>query len=220
MKRLSLLVPAVLISAAASSQTPAPPVGVDPSVILAPRPAEGSGASAADTPTISERALDAIRLPVLADRLRVAGVPVGEVRLAIDALRESGADADEAADVLEAEGDAARVGEPSSNFGTFVRARLDEGLRGRALSDAIRAEHAATGRGHGHGGPERGERADGSGAERRPESAGRPADPGAHGRPEGVGRAPEGQGRPHGGRGQDDGPASRPSAPGNRGGGR
>ena len=38
---------------------------------------------------------------------------------------------------------------PTDNFGAFVQSKLDQGLRGRELSDAIRAEHAAHGKGKG-----------------------------------------------------------------------
>lgn len=152
----------------ASAQTPAPPIGIDPNVIRAP--ADGSAAVPVPVPadaepavvepvSVQDRAADALRLPDLADRLRAGGTQPAEVRVAIDALRESEADADSVADILEDEVDATRGDVPRDNFGAFVQERLQEGLRGRELADSIRAEHRAAGRGPGdargsaHGGP-------------------------------------------------------------------
>jgi hypothetical protein len=57
--------------------------------------------------------------------------------------------------LFETENKAIREHGPVDNFGAFVQRRLDEGLRGRDLADAIRAEHAAHGRARARTCPER-----------------------------------------------------------------
>ena len=87
----------------------------------------------------------ALRLPALATEARRAGVPEAAVRGVLDELRRRGLPADEAAQVVGVEVDAVNAGAPKDNFGGFVRRQLDAGLRGRALAEAIRAEHRAQG---------------------------------------------------------------------------
>ncbi|MCG6954946.1 MAG: hypothetical protein LJF04_03065 [Gemmatimonadetes bacterium] len=87
----------------------------------------------------------AIRLPALVTEARQAGVTETVVREVLDGLRGRGLTADEAAMVVSEEIDAVKAGEPKDNFGGFVRQQLDAGLRGRALAQAIRAEHRARG---------------------------------------------------------------------------
>jgi hypothetical protein len=65
----------------------------------------------------------------------------------LNGLRGRGLSADEAARVVGEEVDAINAGEPKDNFGGFVQQQLDAGLRGRALAQAIRAEHQARGKG-------------------------------------------------------------------------
>jgi hypothetical protein len=89
--------------------------------------------------------LRALRLPALATEARRAGVPEAAVRGVLDELRRRGLPADEAAQVVGVEVDAVNAGAPKDNFGGFVRRQLDAGLRGRALAEAIRAEHRAQG---------------------------------------------------------------------------
>lgn len=95
--------------------------------------------------------LRALTLPALATEARQAGVAEGLVRDVLDGLRRSGLAADEAALVVHEEVEAVNAGGPKDNFGGFVQQQLDAGLRGRALADAIRAEHRARGIGRPEG---------------------------------------------------------------------
>jgi hypothetical protein len=101
--------------------------------------------------TSTDAILWALRLPALVTEARQVGVPevvVGEV---LDGLRRRGLPAGEAALVVREEVDAVKDGEPKDNFGAFVQSQLDAGLRGRALAQAIHAEHQARGVGHSEG---------------------------------------------------------------------
>ncbi|MDT8368512.1 MAG: hypothetical protein RQ745_04855 [Longimicrobiales bacterium] len=165
-----------------------------------------------DVTQVASEILQTILLPKVSEELRESGVPVEEVETAVAAARQSGVSPGEATGVF---GEAIKsVGEngPIENFGGFVRAQLERGLRGKELADAIRAEHAARGigrgrkldsdrPGRGRGGPPdnarpgaSGERGPGVGTRnpntRRPDSAGQPPDTSATppGRPGGDGR--------------------------------
>jgi hypothetical protein len=99
--------------------------------------------------------LQALQLPALATEARRAGVPEAAVQSVLDGLRRRGLPADQAALVVREEVDAVHAGAPKDNFGGFVQRQLDAGLRGRALAEAIRAEHRARGIGRPEGrGPE------------------------------------------------------------------
>jgi len=89
--------------------------------------------------------LRALQLPALMTEARRAGVTETVVRDVLDGLRRRGQPADQAALVLREEVDAVKAGAPKDNFGAFVHRQLDAGLRGRALAEAIRAEHRARG---------------------------------------------------------------------------
>jgi hypothetical protein len=97
--------------------------------------------------------LRALRLPALVTEARLAGVTDSVVREVLDGLRRRGLPADEAAIVVGEEVDAVHAGAPKDNFGGFVQQQLDAGLRGRALAEAIRAEHRARGIGRPEGRP-------------------------------------------------------------------
>lgn len=125
----------------------------------------------------------AIDLPRHAKAVRAAGVPAEEVRTALRAAKGKGLGADEAADLLEAEEEEAQDGQ-IENFGGFVQQKLDEGLRGRDLANAIHEEHAREGKGK-HG---KGKKAHGPDGDRGPD--------GEHGPPEGKG--PDGEHGPEG----------------------
>ncbi|MDP2957696.1 MAG: hypothetical protein Q8N53_14820 [Longimicrobiales bacterium] len=90
----------------------------------------------------------ALRLPALVTEARQVGITEVVVREVLNGLRSRGLSADEAALVVREEVDAVRAGGPKDNFGGFVQRQLDAGLRGRALADAIRAEHRSRGIGH------------------------------------------------------------------------
>lgn len=89
--------------------------------------------------------LQALRLPALTAEARRAGVPETAVRDVLDGLRRRGLPAADAALAVGAEVDAVRAGAPTHDFGRFVQAQLEAGHRGRALAEAIRAEHMARG---------------------------------------------------------------------------
>jgi hypothetical protein len=84
----------------------------------------------------------AIELPAKAQALRDQGVPASEVATAVRAAHDHGLNAGDTADLLEA----AR-GAKLDDLGSFVREKLDEGLRGRELADAIHEEQARRGQG-------------------------------------------------------------------------
>ncbi|MCA9491336.1 MAG: hypothetical protein KC621_15500 [Myxococcales bacterium] len=133
----------------------------------------------------------AIDLPAHAKAVRGAGVPADEVRTALHAAKDKGLGADEAADLLEAEEEEAGNGK-MENFGGFVQEKLDEGLRGRDLANAIHEEHAREGKGK-HGKGKKGKGPDGEHEGKGPD--------GEHGPPEGKG--PDGEHGPPEGKGPD-----------------
>lgn len=105
---------------------------------------------AAPSPQVSESTsalLLALRLPAFVTEARQAGVTEAAVRELLNGIRGRGLPADEAAMVIREEVDAVKAGGPSDNFGRFVQGQLDAGLRGRALAEAIRAEHRVRGQG-------------------------------------------------------------------------
>lgn len=138
-----------------------------------------------------ERIVLALELPEAAELVRSAGGPPDEVRVALEALASSDVAPHDAAVTLEetavVEAERGRI----DSFGSFVRERLGEGLRGRELSAAIRAEHETRGRGHHGRGPDGMRGPDGVRGE-----AGAHGEAGEHGRDEtrgpGAERGPEG----------------------------
>ena len=113
--------------------------------------------------------LQALRLPGTTQEARTLGVPESDIRAILDKAREKRVRASDVNELLEHENRAIREHGPVDNFGAFVQRRLDEGLRGRDLAEAIRAEHAAHGKGKGHGGTP--EAAKGKGHAKTPEAA-------------------------------------------------
>lgn len=153
-------------------------------------------------PTAADSAiLRAIDLPRVMQRAREAGVPDSSLRGILDRMRNRGIPPEEAAAAVEMEVETVERGGSKDNFGSFVRAQVESGLRGRELAAAIRAERQRRGMApEGTAGREgRGGRPEGAGA--RPEGRG--------GRPEGAGARPEGRG------GRPDS-AARPEVRGNR----
>jgi hypothetical protein len=92
--------------------------------------------------------LIAADLPVSTARARREGASNAEIRDALDALRSAKVPAHEARQLIDEERDARRRNGPVDNFGAFVQSKLQAGLRGRDLAAAIRAEHAARGKGN------------------------------------------------------------------------
>jgi hypothetical protein len=149
-------------------------------------------ATAADSQAVAvAEILRAIQLPDISKILRDRGIPPEEIQAMIAAARERGVPAGESTDVLKETAETMEETGPIENFGAFVQERLQAGLRGRDLADAIRAEHQNRGigqgrmlesrRGQGQGPPGqrgRGER----GADSAAEAAGRRGPPGERGR--------------------------------------
>ena len=106
-----------------------------------------SSAAGAQAPDWVAVLLEAARLPVSADSARAEGVPNNDVRAVIESMRGKNVRAHEAREVLDEARKAHREHGPVDNFGAFVQSKLDAGLRGRDLAAAIRAEHAARGKG-------------------------------------------------------------------------
>ena len=105
-------------------------------------------AAASPGDTELSRAAD---LPFVAQELRAGGLPEGEVRVALNALRDAKLSAADAEQALTAAEQGVERSGPIDNFGAFVQSQLDSGLRGRQLAEAIRAEHEARGKGGGRG---------------------------------------------------------------------
>ena len=95
--------------------------------------------------------LEAIRLPGVTQEARRAGIPDEDIAKVIDIARERDLPPEERREIFEGATEIARETGPVDNFGAFVQARLAEGLRGRALAEAIRAEHQLRGKGKGQG---------------------------------------------------------------------
>ena len=106
-------------------------------------PTPGAGQTA---PTLSERVLAAASVPALAQQARAAGVSHDELELLLDVLADGAVPGTEARTILTEETRAAADHGPVPGLGGFVRAKVAAGVRGQALADAIRAEHAARGR--------------------------------------------------------------------------
>jgi hypothetical protein len=98
----------------------------------------------------SERLLRASRLPAKAEEVRRKGVPSGEVKEALEAAKAKGVKADEMAEVADSASKDVDQHGRIDNFGSFVKSKLNEGLRGRELAAAIHEEHARRGMGKGH----------------------------------------------------------------------
>lgn len=109
-----------------------------------------SAAAQQPASTVRDRVRAALELPGIVDSIRRrGGIPEEEVRVVVDEARRKNIPANETRDVLKEADNAIRDHGPVDNFGAFVKARLDAGLRGRALAQAIRQEHARRGIGKG-----------------------------------------------------------------------
>lgn len=92
--------------------------------------------------------LRASKLPVATAEARREGVTSDEVRGVLDAMKNAGVKAEEAAAVIDTARAVRREHGPVDNFGAFVQSQLAAGKRGRELAAAIRAEHVRQGRGN------------------------------------------------------------------------
>lgn len=97
---------------------------------------------------------DAMVLPRISQEAREAGVPEADVRIILEETARRQLPPRETVELLEETTVAVRESGPVDNFGAFVQARLDEGLRGRELAAAIHEEHRLRGKGKGHGRPD------------------------------------------------------------------
>ena len=99
---------------------------------------------------VAERARAALELPASVDSVRKHGaVPESDIRRVLDEVRRRRVSAAEARDVMKETDASIREHGPVDNFGAFVQGRLAAGLRGRALAQSIKAEHARRGIGKG-----------------------------------------------------------------------
>lgn len=182
----SLIAVALLLATTAGAQS-------------APNAPQARVPSAADSAVA--RALD---LPSVMQRARDAGIPDSTVRGILDQMRRRGIPAGEALPVVVLEVESVEQGSDKANFGSFVRAQVEGGLRGQELAAAIRAERARRGmgpenHGQGHAGRDsatRGGRPAGAGArpDARPEVRGNRPEASGGRRPDSTGKAPT-QGR-------------------------
>ena len=102
-------------------------------------------------PTLLERAQRAAELIQASQEARAAGIPEEEVKDVLEGARDRGLTPEETEEVLSESTAAVEESGPVDNFGAFVQARLDEGLRGKELAAAIHEEHKLHGKGKGHG---------------------------------------------------------------------
>jgi hypothetical protein len=115
--------------------------------LLAAVPALGQEAD--DAASKREEILAAIELPAAAQALRNKGVEKAEVKEALRAAKGKRIKAKNAKALLDESAKSVDENGKIDNFGAFVKSKLDEGLRGRDLAAAIRAEHQKRGKGKG-----------------------------------------------------------------------
>ena len=85
------------------------------------------------------------------EEAREAGVPEEDVKVILEETRKRQLPPEETEEILVETTEAVKESGPVDNFGAFVQAQLDEGLRGRDLAAAIHEEHRLHGKGKGHG---------------------------------------------------------------------
>ncbi len=131
----------------------------------------GAPAPAAQDTTQWDRIRIAMNLPVRTTEAREWGVPEERVKSTIWDIRRGGVSAEDASRIFDEEVRVVREGGSKDNFGAFVKSRVEAGLRGRDLADAIHAEHARRGMGK----PDAAGKRDGAG---KPDAAGKRDDAG------------------------------------------
>ena len=109
-------------------------------VIVTTADAQAPARTAADSAL-----LRALRLPEVMQLARASGVADSTIRDILGTLRRGGVLAGDAVPVLDAEIAADSGRRRMDNFGSFVRAQVEAGVRGQELAAAIRAEHARRG---------------------------------------------------------------------------
>ncbi len=140
-KMITLLSAALLLATVAWAQEPEPA-----------RPDTGQPRLENEVSRVNE-ILKIIGLPGVAEQARDAGLPEEDIRTIFDEAEKRKLPPAETEILLRESGTAVAESGPVDNFGAFVQSKLDEGLRGRELADAIHAEHRLHGKGHakGHG---------------------------------------------------------------------
>jgi len=108
-----------------------------------------AGVLDAQQPSVAERVRAALDVVRIADSVHKRGVPERDISVIFDEVRRKAIPATETRDVLQATDASLKEHGPVDNFGAFVQSQLAAGKRGRALSQAIRAEHARRGIGGG-----------------------------------------------------------------------
>jgi hypothetical protein len=108
-----------------------------------------AGVLDAQQPSVAERVRAALDVVRIADSVHKRGVPERDISVIFDEVRRKSIPATETRDVLQATDASLKEHGPVDNFGAFVQSQLAAGKRGRALSQAIRAEHARRGIGGG-----------------------------------------------------------------------
>ena len=138
-----------------------------------------------------------LRLPRTTTEARTKGVPDSQVGGILDVLRRSKVPAGDAEEILRGEVEATAEGQSKDNFGAYVQAQHRAGLRGRALADAIHAEHARRGVGGGkpkHDATERdGDDVRGARGQGGRSDTAKPATPRSRGRPDTASASPRGR---------------------------
>jgi hypothetical protein len=174
--------------------------------------AAASPLSAQATSEWVTRLLDASKLPVSAAGARAEGASNEEVSSVLDVLKREKVPPEQAREILDEERASRREHGPVDNFGGFVQSKLDAGLRGRELAEAIRAEHVARGKGKGKGSDEARRRAEeqelhgktgareaGEAGKKPAQAGGRPGEgsgkSGAAGKPAETGEKPQAKGK-------------------------
>lgn len=171
----------------------------------------GFGVMPAGAQSSANEVLATIQVPLQVERLMEQGLPPTDARnimRKVNRERVSSVDVASALDAASQAENGRRVSQAMPNFGDFVVAQVEAGLRGQDLARAVHTELRSRGvpvpefvgtRTPGAGRPDgvgrpagRGERPDGIGG--RPDGAERPSNPQGYGRPDGVGR-PSGSGR-------------------------
>ena len=150
--------------------------------------------AAQQIPQWVDQILGALDLPVSTAEARTEGAPADEVRQVVQVMASENVPAHEARRIIDEERTDRREHGPVDNFGAFVQSKLRAGLRGQELAAAIRAEHAAHGKGKGAskgkpGGPDDRAAHQPSGKDKKPD------DRAAH-QPMGNERKPDNRGKP------------------------
>lgn len=108
-------------------------------------------AAAEDMHTMArESLLQSLQLPRVTQEARLLGVGDRDIRDMFVMARDNRLTTGDLTRLFEVENEAIREHGPVDNFGAFVQARLNQGLRGKELAAAIHAEHAARGMGKGN----------------------------------------------------------------------